>query len=96
MINSFARPHTLRALGQALSDHADVNGVVFTGSKEVGLKLLRGNAGRATPRPVITELGGKNPAIVMPSADLDKASDGVMRSAEVDRLLARPRPSGRA
>ncbi len=68
-------------LGQALIDHADVNGVVFTGSKDVGLKLLRENAARATPRPVITEMGGKNPAIVMPSADLDKASDGVMRSA---------------
>ncbi len=68
-------------VGQALIDHPDVNGVVFTGSKEVGLKLLRGNASRATPRPVITEMGGKNPAIVMPSADLDKASDGVMRSA---------------
>ena len=26
-------------------------------------------------------MGGKNPALVMPSADLDKASDGVMRSA---------------
>jgi 1-pyrroline-5-carboxylate dehydrogenase len=68
-------------VGQALLDHRDVNGVVFTGSKEVGLKLLRENASRATPRPVITEMGGKNPAIVMPSADLDKASDGVMRSA---------------
>ena len=68
-------------VGQALIDHADVDGVVFTGSKEVGLKLLRENASRATPRPVITEMGGKNPAIVMPSADLDKASDGVMRSA---------------
>jgi 1-pyrroline-5-carboxylate dehydrogenase len=68
-------------VGQALIDHADVDGVVFTGSKEVGLKLLRENASRARPRPVITEMGGKNPAIVMPSADLDKASDGVMRSA---------------
>jgi 1-pyrroline-5-carboxylate dehydrogenase len=26
-------------------------------------------------------MGGKNPAIVMPSADLDKASDGIVRSA---------------
>ena len=26
-------------------------------------------------------MGGKNPALIMPSADLDKASDGVMRSA---------------
>jgi 1-pyrroline-5-carboxylate dehydrogenase len=68
-------------VGQALIDHALVNGVVFTGSKEVGLRLLRGNASRATPRPVITEMGGKNPAIVMDSADLDKASDGVVRSA---------------
>jgi 1-pyrroline-5-carboxylate dehydrogenase len=68
-------------VGQALIDHADVDGVVFTGSKEVGLKLLRENAGRPIPRPMITEMGGKNPAIVMPSADLDKASDGVMRSA---------------
>jgi 1-pyrroline-5-carboxylate dehydrogenase len=68
-------------VGQALIDHADVNGVVFTGSKAVGLKLLRVNSSRAAPRPVITEMGGKNPAIVMPSADLDKASDGVMRSA---------------
>ena len=33
------------------------------------------------PRPLIIEMGGKNPALVMPSADLDKASDGVMRSA---------------
>jgi 1-pyrroline-5-carboxylate dehydrogenase len=30
---------------------------------------------------VIIEMGGKNPALVMRSADLDKATDGVMRSA---------------
>src|SRR5690349_23987744 len=33
------------------------------------------------PRPLVIEMGGKNPAIVMRSADLEKASDGVMRSA---------------
>jgi 1-pyrroline-5-carboxylate dehydrogenase len=68
-------------VGQALIDHPEVNGIVFTGSKDVGLKILRNNAARPAPRPVITEMGGKNPAIVMASADLDKASDGVMRSA---------------
>lgn len=68
-------------VGQALVDHPDVDGVVFTGSKEVGLKLIRDNATRALPRPLIIEMGGKNPALVMSSADLDKASDGVMRSA---------------
>ena len=67
--------------GQELIDNDGIDGIVFTGSKEVGLKLLRDNAARAIPRPVIIEMGGKNPALVMRSADLDKASDGVFRSA---------------
>jgi 1-pyrroline-5-carboxylate dehydrogenase len=58
-----------------------VDGIVFTGSVAVGLKLVRDNASRPFPRPLIIEMGGKNPALIMPSADLDKASDGVMRSA---------------
>jgi 1-pyrroline-5-carboxylate dehydrogenase len=47
----------------------------------VGMKLLRDNGTRPIPRPLIIEMGGKNPALVMRSADLDRASDGVMRSA---------------
>jgi 1-pyrroline-5-carboxylate dehydrogenase len=61
-----------------LADHPDVAGIVFTGSKDVGMGLVHDNAGRATPRPLVIEMGGKNPALVMASADLDKASDGVM------------------
>ena len=38
-------------------------------------------AARKIPRPVIIEMGGKNPAIITSKADLDKASDGVFRSA---------------
>ena len=45
------------------------------------MRLIRDNASRAVPRPLIIEMGGKNPAIIMRSADLEKASDGVMRSA---------------
>jgi 1-pyrroline-5-carboxylate dehydrogenase len=67
--------------GQELIDNEGIDGIVFTGSKEVGLKLMRDNAARSVPRPLIIEMGGKNPAIVTTSADLDKASDGVMRSA---------------
>jgi 1-pyrroline-5-carboxylate dehydrogenase len=67
--------------GQELIDNPGIDGIVFTGSKDVGMKLIRDNAVRPVPRPVIVEMGGKNPALVMPSADLDKASDGVMRSA---------------
>ena len=67
--------------GQELIDHAGIDGIVFTGSKDVGMHLIRDNAARAVPRPLIIEMGGKNPAIITDSADVDKASDGVMRSA---------------
>ncbi|HXD73293.1 MAG TPA: aldehyde dehydrogenase family protein [Vicinamibacterales bacterium] len=67
--------------GQELIDNADVDGIVFTGSKDVGMHLIRDNATRKVPRPLIIEMGGKNPSIVTRAADLDKASDGVMRSA---------------
>jgi 1-pyrroline-5-carboxylate dehydrogenase len=57
-----------------------VDGLLFTGSKAIGMSLLR-QFSRDYPKPCITEMGGKNPAIVMPSADLDAAAEGVMRSA---------------
>jgi 1-pyrroline-5-carboxylate dehydrogenase len=67
--------------GQELIDSREVDGVVFTGSKDVGMRLIRDNATRPVPRPLVIEMGGKNPALIMRSADLDKATDGVMRSA---------------
>ena len=70
-----------RTAGQELIDNAGVDGIVFTGSMEVGMKLLRDNGARKIPRPVIIEMGGKNPAIITGKADLEKASDGVFRSA---------------
>ena len=51
--------------GQELIEHADVDGIVFTGSKDVGMHLIRDNATRRVPRPLIIEMGGKNPALVM-------------------------------
>jgi 1-pyrroline-5-carboxylate dehydrogenase len=66
--------------GQALALHPGVDGLLFTGSKAIGMALLR-QFSRDYPKPCITEMGGKNPAIVMPSADLDAAAEGVMRSA---------------
>jgi 1-pyrroline-5-carboxylate dehydrogenase len=67
--------------GQELIDNRDIDGIVFTGSKEVGMHLIRDNAARPVPRPLIIEMGGKNPALIMTTANLDQASDGVMRSA---------------
>jgi 1-pyrroline-5-carboxylate dehydrogenase len=67
--------------GQELIDNAGIDGIVFTGSKDVGMHLIRDNATRPVPRPLIIEMGGKNPAIITASADIDKAAEGVMRSA---------------
>ena len=60
---------------------AGIDGVVFTGSYQVGMELRREDAKRALPRPFLAEMGGKNPALVMRSADLDRATDGVKASA---------------
>jgi 1-pyrroline-5-carboxylate dehydrogenase len=67
-------------VGTELEENPDIDGMVFTGSYEVGMKLYRGFT-KDYPRPIITEMGGKNPAIVTRSADLDEAAEGVMRSA---------------
>jgi 1-pyrroline-5-carboxylate dehydrogenase len=68
-------------LGQALVDSNEVDGVTFTGSFDVGMKLYRDFAQRSYVHPVILELGGKNPAIVSRNANLDDATTGIMRSA---------------
>ena len=46
--------------------------LVFTGSTEVGRAVMRAAADNLTP--VTLELGGKSPAIVHPSYDIDKAA----------------------
>lgn len=67
-------------VGERLATHPDVDGLVFTGSKEVGFDLYHRFA-TDFPKPILTEMGGKNPAIVTKNADLDKAVEGVARSA---------------
>ena len=66
--------------GRALVD-ADVDGIAFTGSAEVGREIARKLQNGAYARPALTEMGGKNPAIVTASADLDAAAEGIARSA---------------
>ncbi|MGC4104919.1 MAG: aldehyde dehydrogenase family protein [Thermomicrobiales bacterium] len=67
-------------VGDYLVHHKGIGGVVFTGSKEVGMEVYTTFA-KDFPKPVITEMGGKNPAIVTKNADLKKAIEGVARSA---------------
>jgi len=69
------------AVGEALVGHPQVNGIAFTGSHAVGMAIHRRFAQGPYARPVLAEMGGKNPTYVMPSADLGVAASGVMRSA---------------
>jgi 1-pyrroline-5-carboxylate dehydrogenase len=68
-------------LGQALVDSPEIDGATFTGSFDVGMKLFRDFAQRNYVRPVVLELGGKNPAIVSRNANLEDAATGIYRSA---------------
>lgn len=67
-------------VGDELQVNPGIDGIVFTGSYEVGFELFR-NFSTRYPRPCIVEMGGKNPAIVLRSADLEEAAEGIMRSA---------------
>ncbi len=67
-------------VGDAMVIHPDVQGVVFTGSKDVGFGIIR-NSVRDYPRPVIAEMGSKNAVIVTANANVDEAVDGVIKSA---------------
>lgn len=60
---------------------SDVDGVSFTGSVAVGRAILAQFGSGPYPRPVIAEMGGKNPVIVTDDADLEQAADGIVFSA---------------
>jgi acyl-CoA reductase-like NAD-dependent aldehyde dehydrogenase len=62
--------------GAALAAHDDVDKIAFTGSTEVGRKIL--HASESNLKRVSLELGGKSPNIVFADADLKRASKGSM------------------
>ena len=57
--------------GRALVSHPDIDGITFTGSTETGRQIMETAAKNITP--VLLELGGKNPNIVFPDADFQRA-----------------------
>lgn len=63
--------------GSALIDHVDA--VCFTGSVATGRKVAAAAAGNMIP--AFLELGGKDPLVVLESADLDKATDAALRGS---------------
>ena len=72
-------------LGAAIVEHPAIDTIAFTGSKAVGMEIIRSAAilrrGQANVKRVIAEMGGKNAIVIDDGADLDQAVKGVVYSA---------------
>ncbi|MEM9430136.1 MAG: aldehyde dehydrogenase family protein [Pseudomonadota bacterium] len=63
-------------VGQRMVTHPDVAMVSFTGSTQVGKAIVRAASGSL--KKVSLELGGKNPQVIFPDADLEAAADAIV------------------
>lgn len=73
--------HGDRDIGEALVAAPDIGGIAFTGSHAAGMDIFRKLAAGPHAKPVVADMGGKNPAYVSARADVSKAAEGVVRSA---------------
>ena len=62
--------------GRALVDHTDVDKIAFTGSTDVGKRILQSVAG--TKKKLTLELGGKAANIIFEDAPIDQAVEGII------------------
>ena len=74
MVNVISGPGG--TVGEELATHPDVGKVAFTGSTEVGRRIMQLGAG--TLKKVTLELGGKSPNIILDDANLDTAALGAL------------------
>jgi 1-pyrroline-5-carboxylate dehydrogenase len=71
-----------KPFGSWVVNHPDVAGIAFTGSRDAGMWLYRNFSARQRyPKPLIAEMGSKNPTIVTRHADIQKSVEGIIRSA---------------
>jgi len=67
---------------EEFTSNPNVAGIAFTGSRDVGLRLHRKFlTNQSYPKPMVLEMGSKNPTIVTSSADLRKAVEGIIRAS---------------
>jgi len=66
------------SVGTAIVKNPEIRKLSFTGEFETGRKI-RELTGAAL-KDIVLELGGSDPMIVMPDADIDKAVEGVVRA----------------
>lgn len=68
-------------VGEELVTNKGVDGIVFTGSRTTGMNMIAKTYTAGLQKVFITEMGGKNAAIVSKSADVDVAVSGIVSSA---------------
>lgn len=71
--------------GAALSTHPDIPRVAFTGSVPTGSRIMA--AGAETIKHVSLELGGKNPMVIFPDADPEKAGAAAVGAMNIARSM---------
>lgn len=74
-----------QVIGRLMIESPDVDLICFTGSKEVGLEIIK-KAGETHPgqrnvKKVVAEMGGKNAVIVDEDADLDEVTKAIIESS---------------
>ncbi len=77
MVNILTGPGST---GAALCHHMDVDKIGFTGSTEVGRKVMAA-AAQSNLKKVSLELGGKSPNIIFADANLDRAAQSLVWSS---------------
>jgi len=93
-----------RATGVALSQHPDVDGILFTGSSQTGVALHKRFGGQPG-KMLALEMGGNNPLVVWDVQNVDAAVHHTVMSAFISagqrctcarRLIVQDGPRGRA
>ncbi|MBW8898635.1 MAG: succinylglutamate-semialdehyde dehydrogenase [Massilia sp.] len=93
-----------RATGVALSQHPDVDGILFTGSSQTGVALHRQFGGQPG-KMLALEMGGNNPLVVWDVTHIDAAVHHAVMSAFISagqrctcarRLIVQDGPQGQA
>ncbi|MDE1150536.1 MAG: aldehyde dehydrogenase family protein [Azospirillaceae bacterium] len=70
-----------RVIGEAMVASSDINAISFTGSVATGRHIAKGCVTANPMKKVLTELGGKNPLVVLDDADLDVAVEVAVNGA---------------
>lgn len=69
-------------IGRAMSEHKEINKLVFTGSTPTGQSIMQ--AAAANLKRLTLELGGNDAGIVLPETDLDAIVEGLFATAFIN------------